>query len=372
MKILVTGAEGFVGRNLCAALKNEKHTVFAVGRNDDLQTLTHACAQAEFVFHLAGVNRAATREAFWQGNVELTQTLLDTLAQCENPCPLMFASSVQAALVGDFNGDYAASKREAEKRVLRYGVRTGASVRIYRLPNLFGKWGRPYYNSVVATFCHCAANDLALPPYREETTLELLHIDDLLKQLCGALHEPDGGYRTVTGTHTVTLGRIARLLREFDACERRAVMPETAENSFERKLYTTYLSYLPEGRICTPCDGHIDARGSFTELLRTPHCGQLSVNVCRPNCVRGGHWHGHKWETFTVVSGEGKIRLRKLGTRRVLEFAVSGEKMQTVRILPGYVHELVNTAQEDMITLIWAGEVFDPREPDTFYEAVDV
>lgn len=400
MNILITGAAGFVGKNLAENLKNireNKNRTRSNLRIDEIFTydldtppalLEDYCRKADFVFHLAGVNRPKDAEEFMRGNFGFSGTLLDTLRRCGNTCPVMLASSIQATLVGRYaKGEYGRSKRAGEELFFDYAAQTGARVLVYRFPNLFGKWCRPNYNSVVATFCHNIARDLPITVNDPNTVLELLYIDDLIEELLDALEGrehrctfdgvhavlcDDGKYCAAPVSHSVTLGRIAELLRTFRDQSSTLRMPELPEGSFAKKLYSTYLSYLPRERIAFPLEMHRDERGSFTELLKTASCGQFSVNVSKPGITKGQHWHNTKWELFIVVSGRALIEERKLGTQEVLRFEVSGEQPQAVHMLPGYTHSITNLSQtEPLITLMWANELFDPQRPDTFYEAVE-
>ncbi|MGN1307145.1 MAG: NAD-dependent epimerase/dehydratase family protein [Faecousia sp.] len=400
MNILITGAAGFVGKNLAENLKNIRENknrtrpnlcideIFAYDLDTPPALLEDYCRKADFVFHLAGVNRPKDAEEFMRGNFGFSGTLLDTLRRCGNTCPVMLASSIQATLVGRYaEGEYGKSKRAGEELFFDYAVQTGARVLVYRFPNLFGKWCRPNYNSVVATFCHNIARDLPITVNDPNTVLELLYIDDLVEELLDALEGrehrctfdgvhavlcDDGKYCAAPVTHSVTLGQIAALLHAFRDQSRTLRMPELPEGSFAKKLYSTYLSYLPRERVAVPLEMHTDERGSFTELLKTASCGQFSVNVSKPGVTKGQHWHNSKWELFIVVSGRALIEERKLGTQEVLRFEVSGEQPQAVHMLPGYTHSITNLSQtEPLVTLMWANELFDPQRPDTFYEAVE-
>ena len=398
MNILVTGAGGFVGRNLCATLQTIRD-----GRNKtrDLQIgeimeydvdtppelLETYCAKADFVFNLAGVNRPKDPAEFMAGNFGFASTLLNTLEQKGNACPVMLASSIQATLIGRYGqSDYGRSKLAGEDLFFRYGEKTGAKVLVYRLPNLFGKWCRPNYNSVVATFCHNIANGLPIQVNDPAAELELLYIDDLVEELLDALEGgehrcsydglqrvpcEDGRYCCAPVTHGVTLGQIAGLLHTFHDQPRSLVMPEIPGGSFAKKLYSTYLSYLPESEARFPLKMNVDARGSFTELLKTAGCGQFSVNISKPGVTKGQHWHHTKWEIFIVVSGHGLIQQRRIGSDEVMEFEVSGQKIEAVQMLPGYTHNIINLSDtDDLVTLMWANEQFDPAHPDTFFEKV--
>ena len=399
MKILVTGAKGFVGKNLCAELKNIRDgksrrwgdlkidAVFEYDVDSDPASLGEFCAQADFVFNLAGVNRPKEQSEFMAGNFGFASTLLDTLKARGNACPVMLSSSIQATLIGRYGeSDYGKSKLAGEELFFAYARETGAKVLVYRFPNLFGKWCRPNYNSAVATFCSNIANDLPITVNDPATELELLYIDDLVEEMIGALsgreHRcefdglktalmPGGRWCAVPVTHRATLGEIVALLERFRAFPRTIAMPEIPEGSFAKKLYSTYLSYLPAGKVAFPLKMNVDDRGSFTELMRTRECGQFSVHVSRPGVVKGRHWHHTKWEFFIVVSGRALIRERKIGTDEVMEFEVSGEKIQAVHMLPGFTHEIVNLSDtENLVTVMWANEAFDPARPDTFFEPV--
>ena len=399
MKVLVTGAKGFVGKNLVCALKNVQEgkdrtrgdlqieQIWEYDLDTPASVLDEACAEADFVFHLAGVNRPKDKAEFMTGNVGFTETLLQKLRDCGNRCPVMLSSSTQASLLGRFAGsDYGASKRAAEKEFFAYAAQTGASVLVYRFPNLFGKWCRPGYNSAVATFCHNVARDLPITVSDPAVELELVYIDDLVDELLLALRgkahrceldgltpvpKPDGAYCCVPVSHRATLGQIVDLLRSFRAQPDTLLMPPIPDGSFAKKLYATYLSDLPRERVSFPLRMNCDARGSFTELLRTEGHGQFSVNVSRPGIVKGEHWHNTKWEFFIVVSGHALIQERKLGSDEVLNFEVSGDRIEAVHMLPGYTHNIINPSQtENLVTLMWASECFDPNHPDTFREDV--
>lgn len=399
MNILITGARGFVGRNLTEALKNLRdgkdrtrpglkiEKIYEYGRDSTAAELERACAGADFVFHLAGVNRPKDKAEFMAGNRDFTQNLLETLKRQGNPCPVLLSSSIQASLQGRYAGsDYGRSKQAGEELLFRYGKETGAEVLVYRFPNLFGKWCRPNYNSAVATFCHNIANDLPITVNDPATELELLYIDDLMAELLDALEghphrcryegltpvpDENGPYCYAPVTHKATLGQIVGLLESFKAQPETLLLPEIPEGSFAKKLYSTYLSYLPAERVAFPLKMNVDARGSFTELLKTENCGQFSVNISKPGVTKGQHWHQSKWEFFIVVSGHGLIQERKIGTDRALEFEVSGEKIEAVHMLPGYTHNIINLSEtEDLVTVMWANERFDPSRPDTYREEV--
>ena len=398
MNILITGAKGFVGRNLTENLKNirdgkNRTRELAIGEiyEYDIDTepslLREYCAKADFVFNLAGVNRPQNQEEFMQGNFGFASTLLNTLKACGNTCPVMLASSIQATLIGRYGqSDYGKSKLAGEELFFQYGQETGAKVLVYRFPNLFGKWCRPNYNSAVATFCNNIANDLPIQVNDPSTQLELVYIDDLVDEMLDALEgkehrcvfvgleavlTPEGRYCAVPTTHKVTLGEIVDLLHSFKEQPRSLLMPEIPNNSFAKKLYATFLSYLPKESVIFDLKMNCDDRGSFTELLKTTNCGQFSVNVSKPGITKGQHWHNTKWEFFIVVSGHALIQQRKIGTDEVLEFWVSGEKIQAVHMLPGCTHNIINLSDtQDLVTVMWANESFDPNRPDTFFEKV--
>lgn len=398
MNILITGAAGFVGKNLVAALRNVQegkdrtHPELDIGDiylydvDTDAELLDAYCQKADFVFHFAGVNRPKNPEEYMQGNFGFFSTLLDTLKKHNNVCPIVLSSSIQATLVGRYDSEYGRSKKAGEDLLFAYAEETGAKVFVYRFPNLFGKWCRPNYNSAVATFCHNIANDLEIMVSDRAVQLELLYIDDLLDEMFFALsgneHHctfdgaetvlcDDGKFCAATVTHKVTLGEIVDLLESFKAQPGSLVMPEIPKNSFAKKLYSTYLSYLPKEKAAFPLKMNVDDRGSFTELLRTEKCGQFSVNVSKPGITKGQHWHHTKWEFFIVVSGRGLIQQRKVGTDEIVNFEVSGEKIEAVHMLPGYTHNIINLSDtEDLVTVMWANECFDPLKPDTFFEVV--
>ena len=453
-KILVTGAKGFVGRNLCAQLNNIKdgkarnygigpkshdaglqapHSgldpeslltideVFEYDLDSTPEQLDAWCAEADFVFNLAGVNRPQNTEEFMAGNFGFASTLLDTLKKHGNTCPVMLSSSQQASLTGRFgNSEYGRSKKAGEDLFLQYGEETGAKVLVYRFPNLFGKWCRPNYNSAVATFCNAFANDLPYTVNDPSVELELLYIDDLVDEMIACLKgqehrcefdgltvipkgegvpeqvrnegtgvrnegtgvrdegliaasEPQslGRYCYVPTTHKATLGEIVELLKSFAEQPKTLMIPEIPSNSFAKKLYSTYLSYLPKEKVAFPIDMKVDDRGSFTELVHTLNCGQVSINISKPGVTKGQHWHNTKWEFFIVVAGHGLIQERKLGTDEVMEFEVSGDNIQCVHMLPGYTHNIINLSQtENLVTVMYANEIFNPDRPDTFFEPV--
>ena len=409
MKILVTGAKGFVGKNLCAQLKNIRdgkarnygiggkadanaaalyiEEVFEYDLDSTPEQLDEYCQLADFVFNLAGVNRPQNQEEFMQGNFGFASTLLDTLRKYNNRCPVMLSSSQQASLTGRFgNSEYGRSKKAGEDLFLQYGQETGAKVLVYRFPNLFGKWCRPNYNSAVATFCNAFANDLPYTVNDPSVELELLYIDDLVDEMISALKgqehhcefqgldvipQASGKYCYVPITHKATLGDIVDLLTQFEAQRSTLVVPEIPEGSFAKKLYSTYLSYLPKEKMIFTPKKNEDARGSFVEILRTKSCGQFSVNVCKPGITRGQHWHNSKWEIFAVVYGHGLIQERKIDSDEVINFEVCGDEFKAIQMLPGYTHNIINLSEsEPLITFMWANEQFDPNKPDTYYEPV--
>ena len=398
MNILITGAKGFVGKNLVENLKNIRDgknrtrpnlhidEIFEYDITSTPEQLNEYCARADFVFNLAGVNRPKDPAEFQEGNFGFASTLLETLKKHNNKAPVMLSSSIQATLVGRYDGEYGRSKKAGEELFFQYGTETGAKVLVYRFPNLAGKWCRPNYNSAVATFCHNIANDLPITVNDPSTELELLFIDDLLDELFDALEgrehhcefdgietvqKTDGRYCCAPITHKVTLGHIVNCLLTFHDQPQTLVMPEIAPGSFEKKLYSMYLSYLPKEKVAFPLNMKCDERGSFTELLKTVNCGQFSVNISKPGITKGQHWHNSKWEFFIVVSGHALIQERKIGTDEVWEFEVSGENIQAVHMLPGYTHNIINLSEtENLVTLMWANEMFDEKKPDTFGEPV--
>ncbi|RKM54477.1 SDR family oxidoreductase [Butyrivibrio sp. X503] len=411
MRILVTGSNGFVGRNLVWNLRNIRD-----GRNNtrpnlliteiygyDLGTsdeeLELACERADFVFNLAGVNRPKDQAEFMEGNFGFASKLLDTLKKKNNTCPVMLSSSIQASLIGRYEGsEYGKSKLAGEELFLKYQEETGSKVLVYRFPNLFGKWCKPNYNSAVATFCNAFANDLEYTVNDRSTELELVYIDDLIEEMLDALEgkehrceydtssgsvqpvaNENGKYCYVPTSHHVTLGEIVELLESFKSAPQTLMVPSIPNDSFAKKLYSTYLSYLPAEKMSYGFKSNIDNRGTFTELIRTLDHGQVSINVAKPGIVRGQHWHNSKWETFIVVSGHGLIQLRRIGidpeTEKgypVIEFEVTGEQMKAIQMIPGYTHNIINLSKtQDLVTVMWANEIFDPDHPDTFYEIVD-
>ncbi len=400
MNILVTGAAGFVGKNLCEALKAVRDgkdrtrpelkidEIFEYDIASAPASLDGFCEKADFVFNLAGVNRPKDHSEFMAGNFGFASELLASLEKAKNACPVMLSSSVQATLIGRYGqSDYGKSKLAGEELFFDYAKKTGAKVLVYRFPNLFGKWCRPNYNSAVATFCNNIANDLPITVNDRTTELELLYIDDLVAEMLDALENKEhrcefdglktvlsenGKYCAAPVTHHVTLGEIVDLLAEFHDEPATHVMPEIPNGSFAKKLYSTYLSYLPKEKVCVPLKMNIDARGSFTELMRTEKCGQFSVNISKPGIKKGEHWHHSKWEFFIVVSGHGLIQERKIGSDEVINFEVSGDKIEAVHILPGYTHNIINLSEkDDLVTVMWANEQFDPAHPDTYSENVE-
>ena len=398
MKILVTGAKGFVGKILVCELNNLKDgkdrtrpnikidEIYRYDVDGTPAELDEYCKNADFVFNLAGVNRPKDPTEFKTGNFGFASELLATLKKHGNKCPVMLSSSVQATLIGRYDGEYGRSKKAGEDLFFDYSKETGAKVLVYRFPNLFGKWCRPNYNSAVATFCYNTANDLPITVTDRAITLELLYIDDLVAEMLDALENlehrcefdgltaietKNGRFCFVPTTHKASLGEITDLLAEFKAQPQSLLMPEIPDNSFAKKLYSTYLSYLPKEKVAFPLKMNIDDRGSFTELLKTEKCGQFSVNVSKPGITKGKHWHNSKWEFFIVVSGRGLIRERKIGSDEMFEFFVSGDKIEAVHMLPGYTHEIINLSDtENLVTVMWANERFDPAHPDTFFEEV--
>ena len=399
MNILVTGAKGFVGKNLCWALKNIRDgkdktrpslkidEVWEYDVDSVPEQLSEWCQKADFVFNLAGVNRPKDASEFMEGNFGFASTLLDTLNKYDNTCPVMLSSSQQASLTGRFgNSEYGRSKKAGEDLFLKYQEETGAKVLVYRFPNLFGKWCRPNYNSAVATFCNNLANDLPIQVNDPSVELELLYIDDLIAEMLDALEnkehrcefdgldvlpQTDGKYCYCPVTHKATLGKIVELINSFSEQPKTLMIPEIPENSFAKKLYSTYLSYLPKEKVAFPLKMNVDDRGSFTELVHTLNCGQVSINISKPGITKGQHWHNTKWEFFIVVAGHGLIQERKIGTDEVIEFEVSGDNIQCIHMLPGYTHNIINLSDtENLVTVMYCNEIFDSNRPDTFFERV--
>lgn len=398
MKILVTGAKGFVGKNLVSNLYNIKEgknrtrqlqieDIFEYDIDSTLEELDTYCEKCDFVFNLAGVNRPKDQSEFMEGNFGFASRLLDTLKKHHNNCPVMLSSSIQATLIGRYGtSDYGKSKLSGEELFFNYGKETGAKVLVYRFPNLFGKWCRPNYNSAAATFCNNIANDLEIIVNDRSTKLELLYIDDLVEEMLDALEgkehhcefegietvlKEEGRYCAAPVSYHVTLGEVVDLLESFKKQPEILVMPEIPSGSFVKKLYSTYLSYLPKEKVSFPLKMNVDDRGSFTELLKSEKVGQVSVNISKPGITKGEHWHNTKWEFFIVVSGHGLIQERKIGTDEVIEFEVSGDKIEAVHMLPGYTHNIINLSKtENLVTVMWANESFDPAHPDTFFEKV--
>jgi len=401
MKILVTGAKGFVGKNLCAQLKNIKdgkakcygdmsvEDVYEYDIDSTAEELDEWCRQCDFVFNLAGVNRPQNQEEFMQGNFGFASTLLDTLKKYSNTCPVMLSSSQQASLAGRFgNSEYGRSKKAGEELFLRYGQETGAKVLVYRFPNLYGKWCRPNYNSAVATFCNNIANDLPITVNDPTVELELLYIDDLIEEMIQALKglehhcefdglevkpTANGRYCYCTITHKITLGGIVDLLYQFASMPQTLMIPDIPADSFAKRLFSTFLSYLPKEKAIFDLKMNVDQRGSFTELVHTLKCGQVSINISKPGITKGEHWHHSKWEQFIVVSGHGLIQLRKEGTEEVINYEVSGDHIQSVLMLPGYTHNIVNLSDtQDLVTVMYCNEIFNPERPDTFFDKVEI
>ena len=399
MKILVTGAKGFVGKNLCAELKNIRdgkakcwgdvavEEVYEYDLGNTQEELDAWCAKCDFVFNLAGVNRPKDTSEFMAGNFGFASTLLDTLKMHRNTCPVMLSSSQQASLTGRFgNSEYGRSKKAGEDLFLDYGKETGAKVLVYRFPNLFGKWCRPNYNSAVATFCNNIANDLPIQVNDPSVELELLYIDDLVAEMIACLKgeehhcefegldvlpNQDGRYCYCPVTHNVLLGEIVDLLHEFAEQPKNLTIPEIPNNSFAKKLYSTYLSYLPKDKVAFPLKMNVDQRGSFTEMIHTEKCGQVSINISKPGITKGQHWHHTKWEFFIVVAGHGLIQERRIDSDEVIEFEVSGDNIQCIHMLPGYTHNIINLSEtENLVTVMYCNEVFDPNRPDTYFDPV--
>ncbi len=400
-KILVTGAKGFVGKNLCWALKNIKDgkdkthpslqidEVFEYDIDSVPEQLSEWCQKADFVFNLAGVNRPKETSEFMEGNFGFASTLLDTLKKYDNKCPVMISSSIQATLAGRFGtSEYGKSKKAGEELMFKYGEETGAKVLVYRFPNLFGKWCRPNYNSAVATFCNNIANDLPIQINDANVDMELLYVDDLVDEMLCALEgkehhcefdgvetvlTPEGRYCAAPITHKVKLGMIVDLLHRFAEQPKTLMIPVIPENSFAKKLYSTYLSYLPKEKVAFPLKMNVDDRGSFTELVHTLNCGQVSINISKPGITKGQHWHNTKWEFFIVVSGHGLIQERNLNDPegKIIEFEVTGDNIQCIHMLPGYTHNIINLSEtENLVTVMYCNEIFNPNKPDTFFEKV--
>lgn len=399
MKILVTGAKGFVGKNLVAQLKNIRdgkakcygdiaiEDIYEYDIDSTSEQLDCYCRDCDFVFNLAGVNRPKTQEEFMQGNFGFASELLECLKKHDNKCPVMISSSVQATLAGRFgNSEYGRSKKAGEELMFQYGKETGAKVLVYRFPNLYGKWCKPNYNSAVATFCYNIANDLPIQVNDPNVDMELLYIDDLVEEMICALKgeehhcefdgvdtvfTTDGRYCAASVSHYVKLGEIVELLYKFADMPKTLTIPEIPADSFAKRLFSTYLSYLPKEKAIFDLKMNCDARGSFTELVHTLKCGQVSINISKPGITKGEHWHHTKWEQFIVVSGHGLIQLRKEGTDEVIEYEVSGEKIQSVIMLPGYTHNIINLSDtQDLVTVMYCNEIFNPDRPDTYYDKV--
>ena len=401
MKILITGAKGFVGKNLCAQLNNiasgkcrvegltgNIEAIYEYDIDSDSADLERYCFDCDFVFNLAGVNRPQNQEEFMLGNFGFASTLLETLKKHANTCPVMISSSIQATLAGRFGtSEYGKSKKAGEELMFEYGRQTGAKVLVYRFPNLFGKWCRPNYNSAVATFCNNIANDLPIQVNDRTVEMELLYIDDLVDEMVAALLGRErrceydgveavpaeaGRYCYCPVTHKITLGEIVDLIYSFADQPKTLMIPEIPENSFAKKLYSTYLSYLPKEKVAFPLKMNVDQRGSFTELIHTLNCGQVSINISKPGVTKGQHWHNTNWEFFIVVSGHGLIQQRRVGSDEVLNFEVRGDKIEAVHMLPGYTHNIINLSDtENLVTVMYCNEIFDPNRPDTYFETVE-
>ena len=392
----MTGAKGFVGKNLCAQLNNIREgknksygdltisDVFEYDIDSSLEQLDSYCQSCDFVFNLAGVNRPQNQEEFMLGNFGFASTLLNLLKKHKNTCPVMISSSIQATLAGRFgNSEYGKSKKAGEELMFEYAQETGAKVLVYRFPNLFGKWCRPNYNSAIATFCHNIANDLPIQVNDRSVEMELLYIDDLVDEMIHAIHGNEhrcefegvetiptevGRYCYCPITHKTTLGEIVDWIYTFAEQPKTLTIPEIPENSLAKKLYSTYLSYLPKQKVAFPLKMNIDQRGSFTELVHTLNCGQVSINISKPGITKGQHWHNTKWEFFIVVSGHGLIQQRRIDSEEVIEFEVSGENIQCIHMLPGYTHNIINLSDtQDLVTVMYCNEIFDPNKPDTFF-----
>lgn len=379
MKILVTGAKGFIGKNLTATLNNirtgkdktrdlsDDILIYEYDTDSDSRLLDAYCSECDFVFHLAGVNRPKEESEFMEGNFGFTSLLLDTLKKHQNQCPVMISSSIQAAL----DNPYGRSKKAGEDLLFAYGKETGAAVYVYRFSNVFGKWCRPNYNSVIATFCHNIAHDLPIQVNDREAVLELVYIDDLVEELLGALkgqaHMDEDGYGFVPTVHTVSLGEIVELLYSFRRCREELWVPDMTEGGLEKKLYATYLSYLPKEQFSYPLTMHKDERGSFTEILKTADRGQFSVNISKPGITKGEHWHHTKNEKFVVVSGKGRIQFRRVDSDEIIEYTVNGDEIVVVDIPTGYTHNIINEGETDLVTFMWCNECFNPKKPDTYF-----
>lgn len=379
MKILVTGAKGFIGKNLIATLNNirtgkdktrdlsDDILIYEYDTDSDSRLLDAYCSECDFVFHLAGVNRPKEESEFMEGNFGFTSLLLDTLKKHQNQCPVMISSSIQAAL----DNPYGRSKKAGEDLLFAYGKETGAAVYVYRFSNVFGKWCRPNYNSVIATFCHNIAHDLPIQVNDREAVLELVYIDDLVEELLGALkgqaHMDEDGYGFVPTVHTVSLGEIVELLYSFRRCREELWVPDMTEGGLEKKLYATYLSYLPKEQFSYPLTMHKDERGSFTEILKTADRGQFSVNISKPGITKGEHWHHTKNEKFVVVSGKGRIQFRRVDSDEIIEYTVNGDEIVVVDIPTGYTHNIINEGETDLVTFMWCNECFNPKKPDTYF-----
>lgn len=399
MKILITGTKGFVGKNLVSTLKNIKNgkdrtrpflqieDIYEYDIDSDVSLLDAYCQKCDFVFNLAGVNRPKDQSEFMEGNFGFANMLLDTLKKYHNKCGVMLSSSIQATLLGRYaDSEYGKSKLAGEELFFDYGKNNGVNVYVYRFPNLFGKWCRPNYNSAVATFCYNYAHDLPIQVNDASIEIELLYIDDLINEMLNilegkehhcvfdgieAIENTNGKYCYVPVTYKATLGQIVKLLDSFKEQPNTLVIPEIPEGSFAKKLYSTYLSYLPKEKTIFPLKMNVDERGSFTELLKTEKCGQISVNISKPGVTKGQHWHHSKWEFFIVVRGHGLIQERKISTDEIIEFEVSGNKIEAVHMLPGYTHNIINLSEtDDLVTIMWANEKFDPEHPDTYFEEV--
>lgn len=399
MKILVTGSKGFVGQNLVESLKNIRgnkdrtrpylkiEEIYEYGRASTEEELERYCSDCNFVFNLAGVNRPKDKKEFMEENFGFASKLLDALKKKNNNCPVMLSSSIQATLIGKYkNSDYGVSKLEGEKLFFNYAKEQSTEVLVYRFPNLFGKWCKPNYNSVVATWCYNYANDLEIQINNPDAELELVYIDDLVKELLDALEgkehrcryegleaieDKNGEYCFVPTSHKVTLGEIVNLLDTFKSQPENLIIPDIPNNSFSKKLYSTYLSYLPKEKVKFEVKMNKDHRGSFTELFKTNSNGQVSVNISKPGITKGQHWHHSKWEFFVVVSGKALVQTRKINTEEIIEFEASGDKIEVIHMIPGYTHNIINTSEtEDLVTVVWANEQFDPNNPDTYYEEI--